>query len=146
MSEPSQPSKIIVDEDWKSQVQAEKQRLAEEEARKQGESHRAATAPAHAGEDAQLPPASFPMLVSMLATQAMVCLGQIPDPLADKVELHLDQAKHFIDLLQMLEEKTKGNLAPNEAAMLEGLLHELRMAFVSVSTPHSGQQAPDRGL
>jgi hypothetical protein len=132
MSDPSQPSKIIVDEDWKSQVQAEKQRLAEEAARTASGSQPAAVDEGTANEAGELPPASLAVLLSMLATQAMVCLGQIPDPLAGKVEVHLDQAKHFIDLLQMLEEKTKGNLSPDESGMLEDLLHELRMAFVAV--------------
>lgn len=132
----TQPSRIIVDEDWKSQVQAEKQRLAEEAARAQQKPPQPTQSaePAGASAEGPLPPATFPVLISMLATQAMVCLGQIPDPLAGKVEVHLEQAKHFIDLLQMLEEKTKGNLSTEEGGMLEDLLHDLRLAFVTVKS------------
>jgi hypothetical protein len=113
--------KIIIDEDWKSQVQAEKQRLAEEPQQPPPREH-------------EMPPATFPVLISTIATQAMVCLGQLPNPMSGKAELHLDEAKHFIDTLQMLEEKTAGNRTPDESAMLDELLHELRMAYVTLSS------------
>ena len=126
--------KIIVDEDWKSQVQAEKRRLAEELQQKEAATTPAAEPPAtdwSAEEETDaLTPASFPVLLSMLATQAMVCLGQIPSPLSGQLEVHLDEAKHFIDLLSLLEDKTRGNLTEQESQMLEALLHELRMSFV----------------
>lgn len=123
---PSDRPKIIVDEDWKSQVQAEKQRLEAE-----------VQPPPPAGEEMEMPPASFPVLLSTLASQALVCLGQIPNPATGKPEIFLDDAKHFIDTLQMLEEKTRGNLTGEEGEMLTGLLHELRMVYVAVS-----QQSP----
>ena len=113
-------SKIIVDEDWKSQAQAEKQRLQAELDRKQQAGQGAA--------EPSLPLATFAVHVSTLATQALVFLGQMPNPLTGKMEVHLEQAKHFIDTLQMLQDKTKGNLTPDESRMLEEVVHELRMA------------------
>jgi hypothetical protein len=80
----------------------------------------------------QIPPASFAILVSTLATQAMLSMGKAPNPVTNKTEVNADLAKHFIDTLGMLEEKTKGNLSKEEAGMLEAVLHELRMAFVTV--------------
>lgn len=125
MSEASQEKpKIIVDEDWKSQAQAEKERLQAELERKQKEQ------PSDGGA---LPEATFPVHVTTLATQALMFLGQVPNPLTGKPEVHLEQAKHFIDTLQMLQDKTKGNLTPEESRMLEDVLHELRLAYVTVS-------------
>ena len=112
--------KIIVDEDWKSQVQAEKQKLAQEPKPAEGQ-------PPAEGE---MPPASLAMLMTTLATQAAVCLGQLPNPITNKAEVHLDQARHFIDTLQVLEEKTAGNRTTAESEMLSALLEELRLAFV----------------
>jgi hypothetical protein len=113
--------KIVVDEDWKSQVQAEKERLQKEVEQKK------VTATA---EDPEMPPASLAMLISTIATQAAVCLGQLPNPLTGKAERHLNQARHFIDTLQVLEDKTAGNRTAEESAMLSAILHELRMSYV----------------
>jgi hypothetical protein len=81
----------------------------------------------------KLPPASFPLIAATFGTQAMLALGQIPNPLDGKTEVRLDLAKHAIEMLAILEQKTKGNLAADETAMLEGVLHQLRMAFVEAN-------------
>jgi hypothetical protein len=127
MSESPEP-KIIVDSEWKSRVQSEK------EAIKQQEQH-------SPQPEQELPQASFPMLVSTLATQALVALGQIPDPLSEKPQINLPVAEHFIDTLAMLEVKTKGNLTADESAMLNEILHQLRLAFVHIQGTPPGPQA-----
>lgn len=81
----------------------------------------------------KLPPPSFSLLVATLGSQAMVALGQMPNPLDGKTEVRLDLAKHAIEMLSILEQKTKGNLAADETAMLDSVLHQLRMAFVAAS-------------
>jgi uncharacterized protein DUF1844 len=81
----------------------------------------------------KLPPPSFALLIATFGSQAMVALGQAPSPLDGKTELRLDLAKHAIDTLDILQEKTKGNLTADETAMLEGVLHQLRMAYVAAS-------------
>jgi len=81
----------------------------------------------------KLPPPSFALLVATFGSQAMVALGQVPDPLDGKTEVRLDLAKHSIDTLAILQEKTKGNLAADEVAMLEGVLHQLRIGYVAAS-------------
>src|SRR5262245_50284228 len=81
----------------------------------------------------KLPPPSFALLVATFGSQAMVALGQVPSPLDGKTEVRLDLAKHAIDTLAILQEKTKGNLTADESAMLEGVLHQLRMACVAAS-------------
>ena len=76
------------------------------------------------------------MLLTSLATEAMMGMGQIPRFGSDKTEVNLDQARYAIDMLEVLKEKTQGNLSAEEEKALTDLLHQLRMAFVAV------QQAP----
>jgi hypothetical protein len=120
--------KIIVDEDWKSKVEAEREALKHAP----GE----AVAPAKEADEAahpplgELPPASLEVLVSMLATQASIELGQGADPQSQNSREHFAIGKHFIDLLGVLEAKTKGNVTADEAKMLDAVLHDLRMAYI----------------
>ncbi len=134
MSDSDEP-KIIVDEDWKSQVQAEKE-LGDE----QPEAEQAAR---------EMPPPSLELLVTSLAAQAAVGLGLMPDPFSNESRLELDMAKHHIDMLGVIEEKTRGNLNKEEQEMLDSALHELRMLFVQVSkNPPSSEEgsAPEGGI
>jgi hypothetical protein len=126
---PDDAKKIIIDEDWKSQAQAEKERLQAEMERKQQ---------ARPQDEGPAPPATFALHISTLATQTLMFLGQMPNPLTGELEVHLEQAKHFIDTLQMLQEKTKGNLTAEEGQMLQQILHELRLAYVTISSHAQG--------
>jgi hypothetical protein len=81
----------------------------------------------------RLPPASFSLLVATFASQASVAFGHVANPIDGKTEVRLDLAKHAIDMLSIIEDKTKGNLAPEEAALLEAVLHQLRLAYVEAS-------------
>ena len=85
------------------------------------------------GPHHDLPPADFTMLVNMLVTNAMVFLGQMPAPGSQQYMRNLPQAQHMIDLLMVLREKTRGNLAPDEEQMMQELLPQLQMAYVSAS-------------
>ncbi len=120
----SDEPKIIVDEDWKSQVEQEKEQL-----RKQEEAEKSAQQ--ESPESQQLPPASFPILVSTISTQALAALGFINDPASGKPQVHRGMAKHFINTLSVLQEKTKGNLTSDEDSLLTETLHQLRMAYVA---------------
>jgi hypothetical protein len=82
-------------------------------------------------EQQQIPPASMSTLVQLLATQSMVAMGKMPVPGQEKVEPNFDLAKHFIDLLDVIEQKTKNNLSTDEHGMLTAVLHEMRMLYVS---------------
>lgn len=86
-----------------------------------------------AGTRRDLPPADLTMLVNMLVTNAMVFLGQMPAPGSQQYMRNLPQAQHMIDLLMVLREKTRGNLTPDEDQMLQELLPQLQMAYVSAS-------------
>ena len=76
----------------------------------------------------EIPPPSFPVLVSMFSTQAAVALGMIPHPMTKQMSVELPIAKHFIGMLTVLEEKTDGNLSPEEKTFLDRSLHQLRVA------------------
>jgi hypothetical protein len=119
-------AKIIVDEDWKSKVEAEKEAIKHPSDETSAPSS-AAEKPSPLG---QIPPATFGELVSMLATQAGIELGQGADAQADGGHEHFAIGKHFIDLLGVLEAKTKGNVTADEAKMLDAVLHDLRMAYI----------------
>jgi hypothetical protein len=81
--------------------------------------------------EATLPPLDFAGFVLSLASSAMVNLGSLPDgATAEGGHVDLPAAKQIIDILALLEEKTRGNLDPNEARMLTSLLYDLRVQFV----------------
>ena len=80
-----------------------------------------------------LPEISFGAFIISLATSAQVHLGVIPNPTTGQMEKNLDLAKQTIDIMSMLEKKTKGNLDDEENDILAKILYELRMSFVEAS-------------
>lgn len=81
----------------------------------------------------QLPPPSFNLLVATFASQGAVAFGQVPNPIDGKTEIRIELGRHAIDMLDILETKTKGNLTPEESKFLDNVLHQLRMAFVEAA-------------
>src|SRR5436309_14511947 len=75
-------------------------------------------------------PANFATLVSYLSTTAMFQLGLLPGPGGERIPADLVNAQRSIDLLEVLQQKTRGNLTPDEGRLLEDVLYELRMSFV----------------
>ena len=90
--------------------------------------------PARAGRDPLDDPASFLSLIMSLASNAAASLGMMPHPVTGETGVDLKTAKHWIDVLGMLEQKTRGNLDPQEEQVLEGLLADLRMQYVSFTS------------
>jgi hypothetical protein len=80
----------------------------------------------------------FIELVMMNAQQAALCLGQMAHPSTGKAEVNLDAAKMFIDHLEIIREKTRGNLTKDEEKILTSVLSELQMAFVQVASSGAG--------
>jgi hypothetical protein len=123
----AEDKKIIIDEDWKSQVEAER-----------AQAEKAKSAPA-ANEDSPdvtdppMPPASFEMLLTTLATEALMALGQVPHPITGKVEVRRNQAKFLIDTVDVLRQKTAGNLSNSERQVIDSLLHQMRLVFVETA-------------
>ena len=123
--------KIIVDEDWKAQAQKEKDVLAAQE---KAEHEKAE----HEKEDQDkqrppLPPADFAGLVNTFTTQAFFALGVLRTKEDKDIPADLELAKYNIDMLEVLGDKTSGNISDDEKKMIENTLHQLRMAFVQVS-------------
>jgi hypothetical protein len=121
--------KIIIDEGWKDQVEAERD-AEKEAARRAAEAEKPAAAGPSPGPRGPLPPANLTFLISSLYLQGAMSLGLLLNPETQKPDVQLDQAKHSIDLLTMLQDKTNGNRTPEESAELEAALHELRLAYV----------------
>jgi hypothetical protein len=115
-------SKIEVDEDWKARVDAEKQAFSMQE-----------EAEAKTRERPPLPAASLTSLISSFATQALVGVGRLPDPASGKPQLDLELARFAIDMIEVVQTKTAGNLEPGEEQMLAGTLHDLRMAYLDAA-------------
>jgi hypothetical protein len=119
--------KIIVDDDWKQQAKAEKEKLAQE-AKKEKEEKQTE-------QQRQFPDGNFSSLVSMLTTQVLFALGVVvPKEMEneEKPEADFELAKYNIDILADLQEKTKGNLSEQEADMLKQTVNQLQMAFVQI--------------
>jgi hypothetical protein len=132
----NEEKKIIIDEDWKTQVQAEKEAMA-----RKSPPEAAPERPAAARDDqphGPLPEPTLADLCTLLGTQAMIALGTYADPNEGGKPEHLDQAKYFIDMLSLLEAKTQGNRTPEEIAILSQTLHELRMTYLRFSTRSPG--------
>lgn len=112
-----EPKKIIVDDDWKSEARREKERLAAQES-----------------VDPGIPPADFASLLNLIVMQAAVGLGMLAGgPGGERIPPDLPVARHFIDLLALLEDKTRNNLTPEEKALLTQVLHDLRLKYVQLS-------------
>jgi uncharacterized protein DUF1844 len=75
-------------------------------------------------------PTGFETLVSYLSTTAMFQLGLIPGPSGERIPIDLPNARRTIELLEVLQEKTQGNLTPQESRLLEDVLYELRLGYV----------------
>ena len=129
MADETGKSKLFIDEDWKSQVQAEK------EAAKHVEPTTAAEPAAEStGQQGEIPEPSLPSLVISLATQAMGALGLLAGPDGQPMPAEPEYAKYLIDTIGMLDVNTKGNQTAEESAMFEDALHQLRMTFVAVTS------------
>ena len=119
---------------------------AEASASTQSTQPQAATAAAHEADqpdEDELPdaenPAGFANFIMSIASNAASSLGMMEHPVTHKREVDLELAKHWIDILGMLERKTKGNLAPQEEKILESLLADLRMQYVSLTSSVSSK-------
>ena len=111
------------------------------------ESRRPGSAPPPPPER-ELPPVDFTTLVMSLSTSAMAALGLVADPRSgERTECNLPLARHTIDLLALLEEKTRGNLTGEEERLLGQVLYDLRMCYVraceAAQRKGKGKKKPD---
>jgi len=83
-------------------------------------------------------PLTFPAFVISLATTAAIHFGDLPDPEGGPAEANLEGASQIIEVLGLLEEKTRGNLSIEERQLLEQVLYELRLRFVEAARAAQG--------
>ncbi len=111
------------------------------DARKDEERTAAATPPPSPGSSTQpsAPPAEpaepdegFETLVSYLSTTAMFQLGALPGPSGERIPADMPNARRTIELLEVLQRKTRGNLTPDESRLLDDVLYELRMSYLEI--------------
>ncbi|HFC97242.1 MAG TPA: DUF1844 domain-containing protein [Thermosulfurimonas dismutans] len=81
-----------------------------------------------------LPPVTFSTFILSLNTAALIHLGELPNPDTNEKTVNLTLARHTIDTLDMLREKTRGNLTPDEERLLESILYELRLRYVKLTS------------
>ena len=84
-------------------------------------------------QEIPLPEINFINFLFSLSTSALIQLGEIQDPVTQKATKNLPLAKQTIDLIIMLREKTKGNLAPDEEKLMENILYDLRIRYVKAT-------------
>ena len=122
MSEGPDQGKIHVDSDWKEEAERDKERLAAEEevARQEGRG--------------PLPTPALADLLNMIAVPAVMSIGGYRTPEGKVLPPDLSLAKYHIDMLELIGEKTKGNLSPEETKTLAGVLHQLRMQFTAAAS------------
>lgn len=122
----SDSAKLHIDDDWKSQAQREKAKLSEQ----------LDSADADRDADAGMGPGGppdFRALVNLIAMQAMIGLGAFRDA-SGHIPPNFELAKFHIDLLDVLEQKTRGNLTEQEQRLIDTSLYQLRMSFVQLTT------------
>lgn len=135
-----QKPSLIVDDDWKAQAQAEKQRLAEQEKQRRDAATPAASAAQGSPDQnddqdhqhGKIPKADFQTLLGTMISNAIMYMGGIADPQTGRPIVAPDHARFHIDLLAVLEEKTKGNLTEEEASALRRAVSELRLEFLEL--------------
>lgn len=153
-----QPIQKRVDERWKDEVERERRQPPTGEPEGRTGAQSGAGHPARPGQPApeHAPPASpspddaapnqFSMFMSSLSMQAMIALGELPLPGTDQRHEDLEQARYLIDIIGMLQEKTRGNLAPDEAQFLEDALYELRVRYTQKVMPPPPQDFGGHGM
>jgi hypothetical protein len=97
----------------------------------------AAAAPAEQEPESRLPAVDFHTFVLSLGSSALLHLGELEHPDVGARGKDLPMAKHTIDILAMLEAKTKGNLTPAEEKLISSLLYDLRLRYVEATKPSS---------
>lgn len=130
---PPQPAPAQPAGQPKAAEAAETSARRESQPRPEASAPRRESEPSRIGGDPLDDPASFLSLIMSLASNAAASLGMMPHPVNGETGVDLTTAKHWIDVLGMLEQKTRGNLDGQEAQVLESLLADLRMQYVSFS-------------
>ncbi len=120
MADDPNAGKIHIDSDWKAEAEAAKEHLAAEEQAEQE------------GGGEPLPDPTIADLVNMIAMPAAMALGGYKSPDGKMMPPDMGAAKYHIDLLAVLEEKTRGNVSEDESKQIAHIVHQMRMQFAAV--------------
>jgi hypothetical protein len=101
-----------VDEEWKKRAAEEKEEID------------------GGGGGEAFPEADFRSFISGMATQVLLSMGEVENPMTREIQKNLPQAKYTIDMMQILKDKTSGNLTEEEQKYLDAVLYDLRMRYV----------------
>jgi len=118
------------DEQARQEAQQQQQKQAYQEA-KEGEEQPA--------DEQDFPEADFKVFVSGLYTQTLMALGQMEDPSTGDQEQSLPESSYLIDTLEVLREKTRGNLTQEESEYLSSIIHDLQMRYVQAAEGNEEQ-------
>lgn len=118
----------FIDESWKNSVEKEKVHIF-------GQDENENQPPAQGDQSEEL---NFSNYVASLGFQALIFMGEIPNPVTEQAEKNLPQSKFLIDTLILLREKTKGNLTEQEDKLLNGAIYELQVKFIEVLKKEQG--------
>ncbi len=131
MSDENNPGGFHIDSDWKEEAAKEKEKLAQKEQQRK-----------QTGDGATGEQNNFIALVNMIAMQAMVGLTGYQGPSGEALPPNLEIAKQCIDMLDVLDAKTEGNLAADEKKTLNAVLYELRMGYIQRTQGGSDAMPP----
>ncbi len=84
-------------------------------------------------DETAFPELNFSTFILSLSTSALVQLGELPDPISNTKEVNLDHAKQTINIIEILQDKTRGNLSDDEERIMELVLYDLRMKFIAAA-------------
>lgn len=125
------PSEKRVDESWKERVEQEKSSVSQPSGPKPAPEPQPTIDETRRPGPEELPPARFDLFVQGLLMEALIALGEMPHPSTQKQASNLPQARYLIDLLGVLEEKTRGNLSVDEDRLLKDAVYQLRMRYLA---------------
>jgi len=108
------PSRKKIDESWKEAVEKEKEKNDNS-----------------GGPETQVPKADFGFFISSLAMEGLMALGEMENPFTKEKAINLRQAEYIIDIIDILKEKTKGNLKQEENTFIENILSDLKTRYVN---------------
>ena len=127
-----------VDESWKNSVEKEKVHIFGQDPAPEISPE---ISPETTGKEDESQELNFSNYIASLGFQALIFMGEIPNPITQQTEKNLAQSKFLIDTLVILREKTKGNLTEQEDRLLNGSIYELQVKFIEILEKEQGNAA-----
>jgi len=120
-----------IDESWKENINKDKEKNAPQNMNSTQQEKYTQKDRISQKESTEKQHLNFSTFISSLGMQALYHMGEIPNPMTQKKEVNLEAASEVIDIITLLQEKTKNNLTNEEATLIKSLLYDLQMAYVN---------------